>query len=234
MKIENYLPPNEFIDQMPGLFVILDLNSKFIAANKIALDWTGFDSRDLMIGKTYSDMHCQASLQHKNFINQDKLIFKNNGRGKIFGLYCYKNEEWKVILAEKYALRDQDANIVGLVSYITDLTHANIVDINKFITLTSNLKEIKLQQNGYLIDVNMTDISLSGRQSECLFFLLRGKSAKEISRIIQLSPRTIEMYFDQLKFKFNCQSKSELIEKAISYGYMNALPQNLFNLFCKK
>jgi hypothetical protein len=85
MDIEKFIVDNEIINQMPSLLVALDLNSKFIATNKTGLLWTGFKSGDAMAGKTYGDMPCKASEQHDSFIEQDGIILKNNGCGKILG-----------------------------------------------------------------------------------------------------------------------------------------------------
>lgn len=224
---------NDFINQMPGLLVVLDLNSKFIAANNTALSWTGFKHPSQMIGKTYYDMHCKASEQHESFVEQDKAILKNNGHGKIFGLYCYDNDQWKIIMAEKYPLKNERNEIIALVSYISDLTHSNIVDVSKFLNLTRNKQgsgPIAIKQNGFLIDGQHPDIVLSTRQSELMFFLLRGEPIKKIAAILNLSQRTLENYIDDLKHKFNCYTKSELISKAISMGYFNYLPNSLFEL----
>lgn len=52
---------------------------------------------------------------------------------------------------------------------------------------------------------------LSIRQSECLYYLVRGMSAKQIAKILNLSHRTVEDYIESLKNKLNCDAKSELI-----------------------
>lgn len=65
------------------------------------------------------------------------------------------------------------------------------------------------------------EIKLTARESECLFYLLRGKTAKKIATILGISHRTVETYVDYLKIKFQALNKSELIEKAIEKGYFN-------------
>src|SRR3990167_36398 len=228
MNIERLLPNNQFINQMPGPFVVLDLNSHFIIANDTALRWTGLKSHEVMIGKTYADMPCKASEEHESFVNQDQAILKNNGYGKIFGIYCYDNDDWKILLAEKYPLKDESGDIAALAVYINDLTHSNIVDVNKFITLTSDKNSFGLnKQQGFLVGEISPRLSLTPRQQECLFFLIRGKTAKGIAETLNVSPRTIEDHIEQLKGVFNCQTKYELIEKTIACGCMSLLPPSL-------
>ena len=43
--------------------------------------------------------------------------------------------------------------------------------------------------------------------------MIRGKTAKEIAVILNLSPRTIEHHIENIKIKTNSDSKSELIDK---------------------
>lgn len=221
------------VNHLPGLYVVLDLESRFLAGNNAALDWTGFTSEDQMIGKTYSDMPCRASEQHANFIMQDQLIIKNhNGYGKIIGLYCYDNNQWRVVLAEKFPIRNEESKLVGLASYLSDLTHANVIDVSKFIRLAefNQNKSIPLTQSGFLIsDSSAASRRITIRQEECLFFLIRGKTCKEISNILRLSVRTVEQYVEQLKNIFVCDTKSELIEKAISNGQMSIIPKSLLS-----
>lgn len=59
---------------------------------------------------------------------------------------------------------------------------------------------------------------LSTREADCLYYLTRGMTAREISAELQLSRRTVESYIDNLKAKLNCRKKSELVRMAIQSG----------------
>lgn len=56
---------------------------------------------------------------------------------------------------------------------------------------------------------------LSKREKECLFWMIQGKTGREIADKLHLSPRTIEFYFENCKNKLGCCIKSELFEKAL-------------------
>ena len=64
------------------------------------------------------------------------------------------------------------------------------------------------------------DIKLSKRQDEILQLIVHGKTIKEISKILQLSPRTIGHYFDTVKMKFDVSTRSELMTRIIDTGYI--------------
>lgn len=83
--------------------------------------------------------------------------------------------------------------------------------------------------NSYRIDQNtVKGIQLSPRESECLFFYVRNRSAKEIGRILKLSPRTVQFYIENIKEKFHACSKAELFDKAIEYAFFNIIPESIF------
>jgi DNA-binding CsgD family transcriptional regulator len=56
----------------------------------------------------------------------------------------------------------------------------------------------------------------SRRERECLYYLSRAKTAKEISRILNVSTRTIEHYIENIKIKTGISTRTELIAYAIS------------------
>ena len=62
---------------------------------------------------------------------------------------------------------------------------------------------------------------IAPREIECIIYILRGKTSKQIAKILELSHRTIEFYVNRLKIKLHCHSKSELIEKILSGKLIN-------------
>lgn len=53
----------------------------------------------------------------------------------------------------------------------------------------------------------------SKREHDCIKLTLQGQTMVEMAETLDLSPRTIENYLSNLKFKLNCFTKSELILK---------------------
>lgn len=53
-------------------------------------------------------------------------------------------------------------------------------------------------------------VFLSKREQECVNYLVQGKTSKEIGKLINLSPRTVETYFESIKVKAEVRNKIEM------------------------
>lgn len=86
-----------------------------------------------------------------------------------------------------------------------------LVIIEKMI---KNYKDVRLDRETKkrAPDIEFLHNSLSVRQKECFFFLVRGYTAKQIAQQLGLSYRTVETHINHLKNKFNCRTKGQLIE----------------------
>ncbi len=90
-----------------------------------------------------------------------------------------------------------------------DLTNADI----KEQTIAHYLKNIHYKKGLFT--------QLTEREFECLLFLLEGKSAKVIASIMNISKRTVEVHFYNIKKKMLCRSRTELISKIIKDYSLN-------------
>ncbi len=58
----------------------------------------------------------------------------------------------------------------------------------------------------------MVQTQLTKRELECLSLWVSGATTKESALILNLSPRTIETYREQIKFKLKIRNKKAIIE----------------------
>lgn len=63
--------------------------------------------------------------------------------------------------------------------------------------------------------------SLSNREMDILLLMAKGKSIKEISKLLHLSPKTISTYKGRIYEKLNINTSMELFLLAIKYGLIN-------------
>lgn len=76
----------------------------------------------------------------------------------------------------------------------------------------SFLHEISKTQT-FSIVVDDMKIRLTKREAECLYHLMLGKSMKMIARELDISPRTVECYINNLRTKTGAITKYNLIDK---------------------
>ncbi len=212
---------------LPGCFSVVNLDNHFIAANDNRIKLFGFKRLEQLVGKHYSELPCKAALQANVHDQQNKQVYQT-GNLKFLDYTCYVDDTWKLFIGEKKILFDANKNVLGVCGHSIDITNSKLIDIAPFLMENQQGKTIfRKKQFCYTLSDKNDDGLLSQRQQECLFFLLKGKTAKEIGKLLKLSSRTVESYIDHIKFKFNVSSKAELIDYAISQGYINILPESL-------
>ena len=67
------------------------------------------------------------------------------------------------------------------------------------------------------------DISFSFREAQCIHYLLKNYSAKQTSKQLNISPKTVEFHIARVKNKLNCNTKSQIVDKAIELGFIDLM-----------
>ncbi len=69
------------------------------------------------------------------------------------------------------------------------------------------------QEPIYCANLDGRLIEFTRRESQCLYYLKQGKTAKEAAAILFISPRTVEFHLANAKNKLSCSSKIALFSK---------------------
>lgn len=64
------------------------------------------------------------------------------------------------------------------------------------------------------------DVYFTRREAQCMFYFLKGNNIREVAEHLDLSPRTIEFYVKNMKFKCQCRTKSALIRLVMQSDFM--------------
>jgi DNA-binding CsgD family transcriptional regulator len=96
-----------------------------------------------------------------------------------------------------------------LMAQAVDLKHINAEQFYS----THNLLNIHQDDHaGQLFQQHLKPtLTLTARESQCLAYYRQGFTAKQTAKRLGLSFRTIEDYFENIKFKYGVQSKQELL-----------------------
>lgn len=221
------------IDLLPTTVCILDVNSKHCLTSKLNAELTGFDNVEQMMGGSYIDLRCPAADEWESQVEQDKRVMETK-RPLDYLCYYQGQDGWRLLYGTRTPLFDNDKQVVGTMYNSANMSPHHLIDISRF--LMDGLRYVEgVQKKQFTLALAgndiISDLGLSERQHQCLFFLIRGKSAKQIAALLSISPKTVESHIEVVNMKFDTYLKSELIEKAIGLGYMNIVPPSLFPEF---
>jgi len=195
-----------------------DRDGKYLGANDIFLKVSGMSSEKDVIGSTDLDQiwHEQAPLMMKN----DKTIVTNECVQTWIETAKHPNGKIVHYLSHKSPLRNRGGKVIGSfgLSYGFETQDWNVDKLNEvnMVVGTTGVEHIKR----YLLTLQRDKHQLSKRQVECLYYLTKGKTYRQIAQILGISNRTVEHYIDTIKAKMNCQNKSELIEKYLQSDFI--------------
>lgn len=77
----------------------------------------------------------------------------------------------------------------------------------------ANVEKELFHQENFSIALDNKLIQLTSRETECLSYLTQGMTAKMIAKQLKISSRTVEYYFINIKQKFNCKTRIEVVGK---------------------
>ncbi len=181
-----------------------DKNGKYLEFNDAFLNISGAKKYDDVIGSNDFDFwEKYAPFMQKN----DSEVFSTHLSKTIIepSILVNKNEQ-VFYLSHKVPLRARSGKIIGV--------FGQSVLYNQSVDLVNQLKQLPFSPQELSNAESATN--LSKRQIQCLYYLIRGYTAKQIGKSLGLSNKTVEFYFSNLKKKLGCNSRMELIKKTIN------------------
>lgn len=220
------IPHQSIIDQLPSSIAWKDVELNYLGANKNLIHSMGLNDPQQLIGVNDQQLLINEPQLTDFFIQQDLSVLAGKTIEIIHTLD--NDKENRTYFLQKSPLKDNNKQIVGVILLCTPFSAANLLSSLK--QIDQKYYAVQKEQTHYVIDENHNPVRLSARELECIFLQIRGKTAKEIAEILGLSKRTIEFYIDNMKSKFGCFNKTELIMAAMSHGYQYHIPKNLLHL----
>lgn len=213
------------IANIPGSLWLKDLDFRYAECNQDSLDLFGIPAKDLILEKDDFDMPW-ADHAAQLRVNDQQVIKTKKSYAFIQAARKWDGKEFLVV-SHKSPFYDSNGNMIGVMGFDSLFQTPKITQAVKKLHFTdTDLLSLPRSLNPqYVLCDDFSIFNLTEREGHCLFYLVRGKTAKEISEKLYISRRTVEQYIDSIKVKFNCKKKSDLIEKAIQIGFVNILPR---------
>lgn len=81
------------------------------------------------------------------------------------------------------------------------------------------------EKNRYHLGKKFPDIYFTAQEAKYIYYAIKGFSNKKIAQLMQLSPRTLTYYCDNIRRKIPCRNRKALINIILSTEFMNYLPK---------
>lgn len=209
----------------PSYFFIKDTSSSFLDLNLSAAQLMGWSTLDRAIYKTDYDMPCPTSEFADNIISMDRKVI-NTQKQLVMLEILNMSSGWTALLARKSPFFDNEGKIAGLCIQSLEIYHPTL--LKQYECLSYNDNKIVNSVNKpaiYILNPEHSPLPLSPREQSCVFLLIRGKIAKEIAYILGISARTVEAHIESIKHKLGCNTKGQIIEKALDAGFLYYIPE---------
>ena len=199
-----------------GISTVKNLKGEFIWVSNEAIKLIGLSKYEQ---KTDFDLPCAASEYAETFQQQDKKAL-TTGPLIIMDVHVYSSG-LHAILTEKKPFYN-DSKLIGVICNSICITHKSL--ISKLIHLDQDLFYRELIGSYYVGENNDDPRDLTEREQEILFYAIRGFSAKNIGRELNISSKIVEFHIDTLKNKFSANNEQELISIALKNDYLKYIP----------
>jgi DNA-binding CsgD family transcriptional regulator len=219
----------QMVDTMPLFIGVKNQESQYLLGNARFAKAAGFSNTE-EIKKCYDrELRCKGKTLAALFVNEDKRAIVQNKPLTILSYGFYADDKIHLLYGKKYPVLQQDGSSLGMAFCFQDVTHSPIINLAPLLSLAATpYRDRQLgEQFSYILSESIPEYGLTTRQMECLFYFMRGKSANDIATILKISKRTVETHIEFIKQKLSCQTKAEVIEKALSVGLLNYIPQSL-------
>jgi len=216
----------DYLQRVPGLMLVKNLQSEFCAMSNHFSHLIGFNSAFQYKGVSEHDVPCGTQSIADMYVRNDQHVMTtgNESLCVIVGDYCPGRT---VLLQRTKPIYDQSGDIIGVFAHTKDVTNGNA--FRRIMNLVVNDCEITKKstaQTIYTLNQHQLPSSITPRQEECLFLLVRGKSVKEIAWSMDISDRTVENHIAALKIHLDCTTRSQMIEKAMAHDFLSFMSES--------
>jgi DNA-binding CsgD family transcriptional regulator len=197
----------DLFKNLPISIMWKDRNSVYLGGNDYLANLLGLKKGDDLIKRTDFDLSWSASAE--NFRLNDKQVIHQDKALTMLEAGVIGNKTQATAISYKFPLRLRTKKIAGIICVAIQLDNNGLIQ-----TVLTDNKTLDAKSKFDSLD-SITGFNLTRRQKECVYYLTRGMSIKQIANVLKLSPRTVEHYLEAARDRLGCHSRAQLIEKIL-------------------
>lgn len=216
------------LEQLPGSVFLKKIGkraSSYTWVNQFTVEMMGYKERSAILGISEdcfdSLKDCAAQLHQYDqsiIIGEEKtfLNIRRYAKSDMYGLYLKKS-----------AFLDHSGSIVGVIAIGVPINSKFLMKTNLLSFLHS--EKISDRLSVYEFTDSFPHLHLTKREGECLYYLLRGKTAKEIANLYKIHSKTVETHIATIKLKLGVNTRSQIYDYAYENNMLHIIPASLIS-----
>lgn len=231
----------KIFNKLPERFAWKDRDLNYVLMDDQTAKMCGYASSDISFERVRDEvLPCAAAEFAEEFQKADRELLRTEEELSGMCFCSYADNQWRLLLGRQSPYRNDEGDVIGIQTIAMDVTDCVIMR-SAFSLFYSDYRKIglvnkKLSQVYYSFKNTYKDFGITSRQSEVLFFYLRGCTAKEIAQILskrgprEICFRTVNQHIATIKLKMGCQTRAEVTEKAMESGLGTVIPKSLLTI----
>lgn len=216
----------DLINQLPGITYFKDTQGRYLSASESLVKIAGMKQHQQFCGLTDPEL---PWIEFADYFQQiDRHVLKTKQQDfRIHKAPIVGGDIVTVITHKKpYITPEGTTGLLGSSSFLENPDRLARIE-QRFKSDLSIDPELSITQDYVLID-KYENLNLSKRESECVYYYIRGYTAKQIAQRLTLSYRSIESYLDNVRNKLGTNNKIDMMLRVIETGCFNKVPMSLY------
>lgn len=226
LKLSDITARAKFLDLLnEGVSVKSSEDFTYVYGNQFCLQNAAKLTEKEFLG--YSDYQLPWDNYADSYVSNDKAILNGVGGNNMLFMLTDAHGDKCITHHKKYICYDDNGSIAGIVA-IFKIVEGRFYEMYSYMT---NLQQDNLNICSYLQNNTRSfdpSLKLTAKESICLFYTLQNFTAKKVANIMAISSKTVEQHLANIRNKWDCNNKQDLLDTANMLGCFNVIPIELF------
>ncbi len=200
--------------------VLKSCSGEFLGLSTNVARIVGYANPIDMLGTTDFELRCPTAVLAERFIARDQKVWREHlSQYLSVQISSFSQGVPQILMTERIL------HTTGVLSHCWFIQQCVLSRYLQFVLAKLDRQYYPQLHRDYTIITSYDGLSV--RESEVLFFLMEGLTAREISLLLIRSKRTIEHHIERIKEKMRCYTKDQLASLGRFLQYHQSIPKRL-------